>query len=770
MAQFPSDFSNFDSTCTLFSYLDLSNISNQHQTQNMEEIDNDEVMEVPDTPDRLRGRRYSAEESSSPLMGDCANEFSSSLMGDFESSNSNNSRRNHVKPSLRNGNSTKKLYTCHTEDSNFCEQSNKVDRTYKSLLDSPTPSSVSAYGRSRRTMGDQVFKVPAAPMPSALPRDPRGSSNVLKFGGGSSHKAEVVASAHKYLGNEIMKNTVARNSRSRDTGSFTHSKIPMERLTSEDDNTDLDSIVRGDYAGMRQGAWSHGALKDHPIKDVKKGDMRSYSLETSGADLDHKEDIVSSQSKADQKAINKNTGRRRLIAVRNGCISPSNTAMSKHKSESHVSSSNFEQGEIKVISNSGTLSREIHSLASSSAGNQSVRLDKGKGKMVMIDPPHEKEYKSKVIPGRCSISIKNDNGISSARYCELKRPEEIDGWRSTRRHSNTSSEMPGFPSPARSSQQSFNAGPAGPENETRDRLKKITKRQRKHSLLRSNLEECCTSDFDDSEITYIGSSGEPATARSTRSRVPRRLSTSCPIVEVDESPEIRRGRPEDSSQMVDGDLDARLRQMEADEILARQLQEQLYDEMPGVGFGENDASLVWRLQQQEQPQHLSIGGQHRSTPRDSSMSHLYGQCTSQSFVDNSVLPANRSSLYTRTARLRNNHQRPQTVSSSRGRQTQFPSTVDIDSRMRILEALEALSERGTMTMASHFLQIQRDFNENDYEMLLALDDNNHQHVGASVNQINGLPQSTVQCIDQWLRRSTSCPVCKSGINFEGSVP
>ncbi|KAI3983209.1 hypothetical protein MKX01_039700 [Papaver californicum] len=67
--------------------------------------------------------------------------------------------------------------------------------------------------------------------------------------------------------------------------------------------------------------------------------------------------------------------------------------------------------------------------------------------------------------------------------------------------------------------------------------------------------------------------------------------------------------------MVDGDSDARLRQMEADEILARQLQEQLYDEMPGVGDGENDASLAWRLQQQEQPQCLHIGGQHRSTPQ-----------------------------------------------------------------------------------------------------------------------------------------------------------
>ncbi|KAI3865238.1 hypothetical protein MKX03_012828 [Papaver bracteatum] len=749
----------------------------------MEEIDNDEVMEVPDTPDRLRGRRNSAEESSSQLMGDCANEFSSSLMGDFENSNSINSRRNRVRLSLRSGNSIKKLYSRHMDmgDSNFREQSN---------------------GRSRRTMGDQVFKVPAAPMASALPRDPRGSSNLLKFGGGTSDNVEVVASAHKYLGNEIMKNTVASSSTSRDTGSLTHSMIPMERLTCEDDNTDLDSIVRGDYAGMRQGAWSHGALKDHPVKDVKKSEMRSYSHEASAADFNHKEDIVLSQSKADQKDINKTTGRRRLIAVRNGCISPSNTARSKHTSESHVSSFNCEQGETKVISNGGTLSGEIHSFASSSEGNQSVRMDKGKGKVVMIDPPYEKEYKSRIISGRSSISIKDDNGISNARGCELKRAEEIDGWRSTRRRSNTtSSEMPGFPSPARSSQQSFNAGPAGPENETRGRLNKMTKRQRKHSLLRSNLEECSTSDFDDSKITYIGSSGEPATARSTRSRVPRHRSTSCLIVEVDESPEIRRGRPEDSSQMVDGDSDARFRQMEADEILARQLQEQLYDEMPGVGDGENDASLVWRLQQQEQPQRLSVGGQHRSTPRDLSMSHLYGQYTSQSFVDNSVLPANRH-RGSRTSRLRNNHRRPQTVSSSRGRHTQFPSTVDIDSRMRILEALEAFSERSTMTMASHFLQIQRDFNENDYEMLLALDDNNHQHVGASVNQINGLPQSTVQtesfeeacaicletptigdairhlpclhkfhkdCIDQWLRRSTSCPVCKSGINSQGSV-
>jgi len=94
------------------------------------------------------------------------------------------------------------------------------------------------------------------------------------------------------------------------------------------------------------------------------------------------------------------------------------------------------------------------------------------------------------------------------------------------------------------------------------------------------------------------------------------------------------------------------------------------------------------------------------------------------------------------------------------------------------------------------VRIQPNIDLNDYDALLALDENNHQHTGASESQINNLPQSVVQsnsieepcavcldnpsvgdtirhlpcfhkfhkeCIDEWLRRKKLCPICKSGI-------
>ncbi|KAM7466145.1 hypothetical protein LguiB_013707 [Lonicera macranthoides] len=263
-------------------------------------------------------------------------------------------------------------------------------------------------------------------------------------------------------------------------------------------------------------------------------------------------------------------------------------------------------------------------------------------------------------------------------------------------------------------------------------------------------------------------------------------------IEVDEfSPKIR-NTGNDAS-------DFRARQIEADEILARELQEELYNEVPVVGVDEIDSHIALAFQREEDSRRSVFGQSRREfLPRGSLVSNIYRQSESMSSSsENPSLRRNteaRVPTSTRMARLRDRFLgQPRTTSSSSSFEINslFPPNMDMDMRIHILEALEAFSE---MEMSGN-LQVHRDFNENDYEMLLALDENNH-HVGASPAQINGLPQSTVQCgnleetcaiclespsvgdtirhlpclhrfhkdcIDPWLRRRTSCPVCKSSI-------
>ncbi|KAL0392614.1 UNVERIFIED_CONTAM: hypothetical protein Sradi_2484200 [Sesamum radiatum] len=102
----------------------------------------------------------------------------------------------------------------------------------------------------------------------------------------------------------------------------------------------------------------------------------------------------------------------------------------------------------------------------------------------------------------------------------------------------------------------------------------------------------------------------------------------------------------------------------------------------------------------------------------------------------------RASTLGRMTRLRSRFPgQPRTILPTRGRTSLFPPDMDVDMRMHILGALEEFNDMGVST---GILEAQRDFNENDYEMLLALDENNDQHGGAPIHLINGLPQSTVQ--------------------------
>ncbi|KAF7837344.1 E3 ubiquitin-protein ligase SDIR1 [Senna tora] len=259
--------------------------------------------------------------------------------------------------------------------------------------------------------------------------------------------------------------------------------------------------------------------------------------------------------------------------------------------------------------------------------------------------------------------------------------------------------------------------------------------------------------------------------------------------------------------MNNDDSDARARQVEADERLARELQDQLYHEEYFGGGEQIDEHFAWELQHEEDLLHTSIENHHISHPRWLSREPSNRQLRSRSHRS----PTNRRragpnvSLSNRASQVRSRIlNRSSTAAPMRGRPTtargsriRFPVEMDFDMRLDILEALEeAVGDISDMGVSDDIFHAHRDFNENDYEMLLALDENNHQHAGASNNQINSLPQSIIQtdnfqevcaicleipvmgetirhlpclhkfhkdCIDPWLHRRTSCPVCKSSI-------
>ncbi|KAF8014296.1 hypothetical protein BT93_H0208 [Corymbia citriodora subsp. variegata] len=337
----------------------------------------------------------------------------------------------------------------------------------------------------------------------------------------------------------------------------------------------------------------------------------------------------------------------------------------------------------------------------------------------------------------------------------------------------------------------------GRPNSTRTSIR----RQNNREVSFGNGNSCNRLVSNNSDIINLVSPGDSRNPSSARRLRRQHQGASSSVIEIDDTSP---GIGQSGTAILDtlnGESDSRARQLEADEMLARELQEQLYNDSPVLGDGEMDEYLARLLQQEE-----NVGG--NSSPfvrsrRRTGHGNSYQTRTRRQPLPRSVQnPSNRRGTETRVpvrARLQQSR-RPNSRSPSSfvsGERTlHFPLNMDLDMRMDILEALEAalgdVSDRG---LSSSFFQTQRDFNENDYEMLLALDENN-RNVGTSDNQINSLPESKVQsdvieeacaicldtptigdtirhlpclhkfhkdCIDPWLRRSTSCPVCKSSI-------
>ncbi|XP_073312664.1 uncharacterized protein [Primulina huaijiensis] len=298
----------------------------------------------------------------------------------------------------------------------------------------------------------------------------------------------------------------------------------------------------------------------------------------------------------------------------------------------------------------------------------------------------------------------------------------------------------------------------------------FTKRQ-KQETTSSYSGECSTSVSDDTEVVILSSFIGQSNSRSMSGDVANLHQT---IDVNDFKPNIH-------------DEVARAKQVEADELLARELQEQLYNDLPVFGVRQVDTHTAMVLQRQD-------NSNNPFSSRGSLMSNLRRQSQSRSSSNLSRRGSQaRASTLGRMTRPRTRFPgQPRTLLPSRGRTSMFPANMDVEMRMHMLETLEAFSD---MEVGTGSLITRRDFNENDYETLLALDENN-DHGGASVHQINGLPQSTVQsdnfdeacvicletptigdtirhlpclhkfhkdCIEPWLRRRTLCPVCKTAI-------
>lgn len=797
------DASSSQSTSGLLAILDLNQI--------MEDMDIDQVMDVPDTPDRSAERNIDGRK--------CDKHDSSSLA----SAHSGNSKDKGVLNQLRgrgrlvteNGHSRRLHFRSRESSANSGETECCSKSMVSQLENSSAPKSAHLF---RRMRSDGISKHEAKHSIG-----PQHTNKGKAFCNGFPSKSSACQNDNKFL------DLIGPN------GAF-------KDLLDEE-------IGKGSMA-------TNGCSSLHCIENSPKPSCNTWkgkektdngACDGSGSGIGFREafDISIDIQPRSEKHVSSSlqyitsprvSGQKRL--VRNGCISPHNIiARAKQLAEQQSSSSkDVEQNDAKDILSRASPSRMDIKDPIAEINNSS----RVKGKSIISHPCTSKQHDFGTVTRSPIVHNEQANDNSDTGRDAFGCFEGLSGWRSTRNRSkkvdvllsdggghlprrnnavqcsldqknDNGVEKKGDPEvqamslqhgPAPSGAQTASNLMSGSNQvNVRQRARSILiKRQRKHGSATSNTGESSTSVFNDSEIMFLGSSGEPSNSGSTRSQSHHGQGVMEPVIEIDEqSPEIRHVASRNGGSMNNDDSDARARQIEADEILARELQEQLYHEMPvdgGVGI---DAHIAQMLQQQEQVQPTSSSRNHR-VPRASgpAISRLYRQSQSRSSQNPSIRRGTqaRGPTSTRMAQLRSRFPNQSHAIPSGERNLHFPLNMDLDMRIDILEALEAaVGDFGDMRMPGHILQIQRDFNENDYEMLLALDENNH-NVGASVNQMNSLPQSTVQtdnfeescaicletptigdtirhlpclhkfhkdCIDPWLARSTSCPVCKSSI-------
>ncbi|KAM7258494.1 hypothetical protein ACFE04_014235 [Oxalis oulophora] len=496
------------------------------------------------------------------------------------------------------------------------------------------------------------------------------------------------------------------------------------RKTSTDKNTDDD--IRSLFVNKGKAICDEKVMKRGARMAPHHSSLLSATncSKTNGGELKGKEKVVenSNNYRRSDSADNKGNGadvlsndtqhvtpprvggRKRL--VRNGCISPQNIAtmaqQTEHRQQNVVATKAAEQNPtINMASNSnGSSSFDINEIVSEDNFRDRVR-----GKRV------SNEHDAEIID--LSGSTPRNKHKEARESCR-----ELDGWRRT--HNN----------PTRNT-HSLSTEVVGSH---------FAKRQKTELPLINSVG--MGSGY--SEIVFLNSSGRASSSSSSTIPSHRPRGSPAPTVVFDDlSPAIRHIDAQ-AGQMSNDQSDARLRQLQADEALARELQEQLYGEETMLGGSAIDENIAWSLQQEEDlPRAPSNRGRQAARPRTGSRAPPPSNRTTGIQARGRRGAARRSRLRSRI------FGRSQAPPASMFGDVNFPLGMGLDMRLDMLEALEAaIGDSSGVRTASHIQHLQRDFNENDYEMLLALDDNNHQHGGASTNLINRLPESTVQSVSR----------------------
>ncbi|XP_039050835.1 uncharacterized protein LOC120192054 isoform X2 [Hibiscus syriacus] len=831
--------------------------------QKMEDMDIDSLVDIPDTPDRLSSQRMNG-------IHHVGNLYIASHVGDSNSAALDRQLRGRGRVVAENGQHRKH----YKHPQKLSGGVDKIEHRKNTIVLSPLEetrenaplSRKTTLERSRNSVRDQYMEKGKAPC-SKLPSKSSGFGKdhaTVNLTGRNMHKPEMKfpqGGSENCFAEGGRKGIVPRNG-----GSYTCNSS-SNSATARDNYKGKEKIDDIGFKGV-------GSVMDH-MKGVDLSCISPLRLE--------KQLSASHHSDVSPRAI----GKKRL--VRNGCIAPQNIAIRakqlneqtqiSFKSEENIGNvvssrpcvdiseiiaedNNYGKGGVVHPHASMNPDINVTSLYGSAVSNNSDSIrdecfEKKVGQRSIHNCSKNVDHAAAHHFSRfknigCQMSQQNENKVVKRNDTNRGNNRVLSGC--LENHDATEK------APVIFSKSNHISGPSPPEN-------MLPKMQTKHILTSGNSGESSRLIPYDADVVFLGSSRESSSSRSSRINIGQHLN----VLDLDESFEMRGTNGNYRDCVSDEELEARARQVESDEMLARELQETLYHEVPIYENFELDENIARALEQEEDTlPSTSTRSLHECLQIDENIaralqleedtlpststrslhaSHQRGstrQCRTQSSLQTSQNSTNRRgrgsarqsrtrspprtsqntsnrrgrgsarqshtpsplrtsqntsnrrgirarfSTSSRVSRLRNQVLNQNRAVPSRTRNFHFPPDMNLDMRFNIIEAMENIIEDDTTgdTFRIH------DFTDSDYERYLALDENNH-HTGASTRQINSLPLSKVQtnnsdevcaiclespsigetvrhlpclhkfhkdCIDLWLSRKTSCPVCKSSIN------